>query len=76
MQTIHFEDCGQDFLSWVLDEEGQVIDCQPCQGWVWNGSIVDLESVEIGECPLVITQSDSQQRYLNYRVVKIEEEVQ
>lgn len=33
--TIRFEDHGQDFLEWDLDASGKVIECRPCQGWVW-----------------------------------------
>lgn len=37
---IHFEDNGQDFLTWEVDEEGQVIGCHPFQAAVWCGKYV------------------------------------
>lgn len=37
---IHFEDHGQDFLWWKLDEAGKVIDCGPFQGSIWCGKQV------------------------------------
>lgn len=36
-RVIHFEDKGQDFLTWTVDADGLVIDCQPFQAWLWVG---------------------------------------
>lgn len=33
---IHFEDHGQDFLTWHVTEEGKVIYCEPMQMWLWS----------------------------------------
>ena len=40
MRTIVFEDDGQDFLEWDVDEKGVVVDCRPFQQNVWNGTKV------------------------------------
>lgn len=42
---IYFEDHGQDFLWWDLNEKKEVVDCGPFQASVWVGSKVtsDLE---------------------------------
>lgn len=50
---IEFADNGQDFLRWLCreDEHGftRVIDCQPYQGWLWNGTIVhNAENLTLG----------------------------
>jgi hypothetical protein len=34
---ITFEDEGQDFLEWFLDEDGNVLDSQPFQRSIWAG---------------------------------------
>lgn len=40
MKTIHFEDNGQDFTRWQIDDAGMVVDSQPFQAYIWVGSIV------------------------------------
>jgi hypothetical protein len=47
---IFFEDCGQDFLYWLVEvETGKVIDCGPFQYSVWEGTIVKyVYDIEIG----------------------------
>jgi hypothetical protein len=37
MRKIHFEDHGQDFLWFIVDETGKVQDAGPFQGWLWAG---------------------------------------
>jgi hypothetical protein len=64
IRTITFEDHGQDFLKWDIDEKGNVIDCRPFQAWIWCNKIVtnhtqlkvggyvknkDIRTNEIGE---------------------------
>jgi hypothetical protein len=34
---ITFEDHGQDFLTWQLDNNGIVVASEPFQSWVWSG---------------------------------------
>lgn len=43
---ITFQDHGQDLLEWTL-ENGVVVDCEPAQGFFWNGC--KLLAVESGE---------------------------
>lgn len=80
---IYFEDKMQDFLEWELDKKGFVIDCQPFQGWVWNGTQVILETIEIGARPKVILKSDKARKgirgvkditEMNYKIIKIEDD--
>ncbi len=46
--TIVFEDKGQDFLEWDLDENNEVVACRPAQGWVWIGSKVMNKVIKVG----------------------------
>lgn len=45
---IEFKDEGQVLLWWVIDAGGEVLLVND-QVWIWRGTIVDLESIEIGE---------------------------
>jgi len=48
--VLHFEDKGQDFLFWKLDEHGYVIDCQPLQDWLWVGAkVIDPKELNAGD---------------------------
>lgn len=71
-RKITFEDCGQDFLWWVIDENGLVIDCGPFQASVWVGSVVDLDTLEEWE-PVCFDSKSGEYLCLNYVVESIEE---
>lgn len=46
---IEFEDKGQDFLYWYVNESGVVIDAQPLHWPVWNGvRITNMPSLKKG----------------------------
>ena len=49
LRTIEFEDHGQDFLEWDIDEEGKVVDSRPFQAWAWNGTIVHNKDIRPGD---------------------------
>lgn len=40
--VITFEDHGQDFLTWTVDEVGKILDCQPFQFSIWSRWTVDM----------------------------------
>lgn len=41
MMIVYFEDHGQDFLEWLIDDEtGKVLDCKPYQARIWVGKYV------------------------------------
>lgn len=47
---IEFTDSGQDFLWWVADETGKVIDCGPFQADIWCQFIVtNLATLKVGD---------------------------
>ncbi len=45
---ITFEDDGQDFSKWHLDEHGEVLHSD-FQAFIWNGKMVDIENIKEGE---------------------------
>lgn len=70
MKRIHFEDHGQDFLWWDIDEEGCVIDCGPFQADVWIGVLTSFpKNINVGD--KLIFVGNFGPRELNYRVEKI-----
>ncbi len=80
ISKIYFEDRGQDFLEWELDEEGFVLVSKPFQTNIWKGTQVILETIQIGERPKVIFEWDKARKgirgvknihELNYQVIKI-----
>ncbi|KKL88563.1 hypothetical protein LCGC14_1923420 [marine sediment metagenome] len=81
IKKIYFEDRGQDFLSWTLDEEGFVLISEPFQTNIWKGTQVILETIQIGARPKVILEWNKARKgirgvkditELNYQVIKIE----
>ena len=73
---IEFEDKGQDFLRWELNEEGVVIDCIPFQGSIWCGKYVFQHEylyaghkVFITDVP--VTKLNQPLTEMNYRVASV-----
>lgn len=46
---ITFEDEGQDFLVWIIDEDGYVLDSQPFQRSIWVGKFTIPDFVQKGD---------------------------
>lgn len=69
MKRITFEDKGQDFLRWIIDEDNIVIDSQPFQGWLWCGYVV----IELGEGMKPTITKNGGDITLGYRVSSIEQ---
>ncbi len=70
--TIEFEDHGQDFLEWDIID-GVVADCRPFQGFVWNGTKVDMTKAAEGQrLPIITKRGES--RLIMYPVVAISRE--
>jgi hypothetical protein len=66
---IEFEDFGQDFLTWFIDERGYVLDSQPFQRWIWAGRFTIPETAKVGEKLAIWTGEES---YVNYPIKSIE----
>ena len=71
-RKINFEDRGQDFLWWVIDENYEVTDCGPFQASVWVGSQIERETLAVGEQPCFETNT-GQYLQLKYKVESIED---
>jgi len=71
VRRIHFDDQGQDFLTWDIDENGKVLECKPFMGGMWNGSIVDFAFLKEGR-RLECDHPRVGRCGIKYRVVKIE----
>ena len=63
---VKFEDGGQDFLTWWIDENGEVLHSK-LQDWMWNGKIVNLKSLKVGK-NLKFQNGDS----IKYKIKEIE----
>lgn len=62
---IYFEDNGQDFLEWFVDKRGEVLHSD-MQSFVWNGKMIDVNSIKIGKRLKFIDGSE-----LNYKIKKV-----
>ena len=67
---ILFEDHGQDFIQWVLDENGKVLNSAPFKNWLWRDGFVALESIKLGE-QLIFYKPESAAIPIKYPVVSI-----
>lgn len=46
---IVFQDHGQDFLHWLIDREGNVVDCGPFQYTAWvGGQVLNFTELRVG----------------------------
>ncbi len=77
LKRIFFEDHGQDFLYWDIDQDGSVVDCGPFQYSVWVGTKVfrtdEPDSLATGKQILFQSKSMDSPRILIYPIEKIEE---
>lgn len=74
-RKLHFEDQGQDFLWWEINEEEEVVDCGPFQASVWVGCqlVNDAETgIVEGDYPVFMTKTGDF-LHLNYKIERIEE---
>lgn len=72
--TLVFDDQGQDFLRWTLDERGIVIKCEPFQGAVWNGvRVLDFQNLAEGDLVSIETKTDV--RTLRHPLISVRKEV-
>lgn len=66
---IHFEDHGQDFLEWHIDENGYIIDSKPFQKTIWVGKFTIPQTAEVGKKLAIWLDGES---WINYPIRKIE----
>lgn len=69
---VHFDDQGQDFLSWeIVAETGHIIDSYPFQYTIWaRCKVVDPRKLEVGDC-VVIETPEGARSTIKYPIVKI-----
>lgn len=69
---ITFEDHGQDFLEWMIDDKGKVVDCQPFQASIWTKCyVMNTHKLRVGG-PVVIFAITGDLLTMNYPVEKLE----
>lgn len=71
LTKIHFQDKGQDFTEWTVNDEGVVVDCQPFQASVWVGLKIYNWPCKVGQKPYFRVPGHGKQK-LNYKITKIE----
>jgi hypothetical protein len=72
MKRIHFEDNGQDFLRWLITDEGMVVDCQPFQAHVWTGTKVLNHQIINPGAQLFVQLKDGHEIAIRHLVERVE----
>lgn len=65
---IYFEDHGQDFLEWHINEDGYVLDSRPFQRSIWAGKFTIPETARVGEKLAIWLDRET---YVNYPIKEI-----
>lgn len=72
IQRISFQDKGQDFLWWEVDDStGRIVGCGPHQAHAWASGkcSVDLATVKLGMRPVFFgPATEPEGRTLNYQI--------
>lgn len=63
---VNFEDGGQDFSRWHIDERGEIIHSN-YQGFVWVGKMVDIKTIKVGKYLRFLATDTS----INYKVLSL-----
>ena len=71
LRKIHFEDQGQDFLWFNIDDAGMVQDAGPFQGWLWAGKTGRMTEIDGAEY-FQFTEKGKPTSHIRYRVTKTE----
>lgn len=72
MITVVFEDDGQDFLEWDIDEEkGKVVACRPFQSDTWVGTYIHNKNIKPGDYLAITPLLANSPRALIHRVLKV-----
>ncbi len=72
IKTVTFEDNGQDFLEFDLDEDGIVIDCRPFQAFLWvNHKVINHDSLVANQN--VILQTTNGDLTIKHKIESIRE---
>ncbi len=71
-RLITFEDHGQDFLKWLINEDNVIVHCEPFQSWLWNGRKVLTETLVVGGNIKFVTNTYPEGIELKYPIKSIE----
>ena len=72
-RQIHFEDNGQDFLSWIIDSNGTVIESNPFQTSIWAGNkVIAPDKLEPGDRVHYISRWTGKAQMIRYQITAIE----
>lgn len=75
VQRLTFEDKGQDFLWWEVDDQtGRIVGCGPLEASTWASGrcSVDMNTVAVGEQPIFHgPATEPGGRFLKYRIASI-----
>lgn len=69
---VYFEDHGQDFLEFHINEEGYILDSRPCQRNIWAGHFTIPQTAKVGG-KLAIYLDRKGESSINYPIKRIEE---
>lgn len=71
---VYFEDHGQDFLFWDIDNNtGEVVDCQPFQAFHWTGRIVaNVSTLAVGAYVALKRLKGEADLVIKYPIEKVE----
>jgi hypothetical protein len=71
---IHFEDHGQDFLTFQLNNAGVIVDCTPFQSFVWVGQRVKKPHLlKAGDRVALMPEGGQRAKHIRYRIKAIEQ---
>lgn len=69
--SIELEDNGQDFLEFITDEDGRILEAKPFQTEAWKGGYIPIESQEIGRLCMMHKPPEIEYGYLKHEVIRI-----
>lgn len=69
IRTIYFEDNGQDFLEWDINDDGVVVESRPFQSNIWKNTVV-LENLDEGKCPVIISPRCGRAQFIYKGVIR------
>lgn len=72
---VELEDNGQDFIKFITDESGVIIESKPFQTNFWKGGIIPLNQQVIGELCMIHHPPHIEFGYLKHKVISINKTV-
>lgn len=72
MKKITLEDNGQDFLEFITDDEGIILEARPFQTSIWEGGLIPIKFQEIGKECMMHKPPTYMFGFLKHKVLSIE----